>query len=258
MDPNAVALIAAGIAALPGLLGLGFSIYTLRQQSGEADRRKAWERQLQDEQRQLLLITAQPALVPTGGWYSGMGGAPNHLSADSGQQRIPLHNEGGSTPSHVEAVLFPSVVYIPGSEGVPPRRLNALAGTYWTGEMLVSAAQNQDSEISLDPVRSPLQGDQSVVPGETLFAPPEPPLGASMSGPAPLYTARLTITFRDRADRKLASIFNLDGLTLKWRHIAGPVEVERDLSELAEQAAQDRKPPTIMRVPRSPLTGTDA
>jgi hypothetical protein len=125
--------------------------------------------------------------------------------------------------------------------------MEELFGTYWAGMLDASPAEGDQIALVLSLRRFPLHGDLSLIPGHTLFAPPEPNAGTSPG--AHYYFGRLTITFRDAFGRILASDFDGESvphenvLTQKWRPGLGPVEVSQDLRMLEDEAAADRRPP---------------
>jgi hypothetical protein len=87
----------------------------------------------------------------------------------------------------------------------------------------------------------------SAIDGMPLYAPPEPDMGEVLAGDATFYYARLTLTYRDRFGRRLATVFDLAALRNEWRRVAGPIEVEHDLPELTAQAARSLRPPVFAR-----------
>ena len=245
MDPTAVAFRAAGIAALPSLLSFGLSGYIWRKQRGEFERRKEWERELQDRQTQLLLIGAQPDLAPTGANIAIYNETVPQLLAQRADAIVGVHNQGGTIPSEVRAVLFPSAVNLP-PDAPQMARTEELFGTYWEGTLEVppDAGGRADLTLWLQPA-TPLRGDMSIVEGYTLFAPPQPDENRHFN------FARLTIVCQDRHRRTLASVWDYESvtrngdLTKDWHRVVGPVVVTRDLRTLKELAARERQPPLI-------------
>ena len=215
------------VSAIPAYLGLLLSAFVFYRQQREQKRRNEWERRLYEEQQHHDLVVNQPRLVPTGSslvFLNDM--VPQRLAADAQQQGVQLQSLGKSMPSDVHAVLFPCAPdQLLDKPALP--RVEQLFGTYWEGRLDASLGQGEQHPLKLSARRSPLSGDLGVIPGYTLFAPPEPRLGTSLG--AHFYFARLTITFRDDFGRMLAA--NFDGesvphenvLTQQWRTGIGPV-----------------------------------
>ncbi len=182
------------------------------------------------------LIVNQPHLVPIEAKFGGMTDGRLQSGAD---HEIVLLNLGTTKPSDINAVLFPSSTYI--VPNTMPQQRTDLHGTFWHGRLGAMSAGNGPGTIRLQEARAPLRGDMSVLGGHRLFAPEEPPLGAFLAGHGDFRSARLTITFRDGAGRRLATAFDLDGYHLEdWHRIAGPEVVAHDLAELTHEAALGR------------------
>lgn len=182
------------------------------------------------------LALNQPDLVPIGARFGGMTDGRLQPGAD---HEIVLLNLGTTMPSDVNAVLFPSSTYI--VPNTMPQQRTDLHGTYWHGRLGAMPAGDGPGTIRLQEARAPLRGGMSVLSGHSLFAPEEPPLGAFLAGHGTFHSARLTITFRDRLGRRLATAFDLDGYHLDdWHRVAGPEVVVHDLAELTHQTALGR------------------
>src|SRR5258706_9580120 len=212
MDPVAdvIALLSAGFAGLSLVIG-----------QREVRKRQQWEHDQQKRQRAFT----QPDLAPAGATLYGTGADPTRFSSEATQQKITIHNEGGSAPSQVIAVLFPSASYLVPGE-VEPQRVEGLNNAYWYGQIDVSPTANQHADLTLSQCRYPLQGDQCLIAGVSLFAPPEPALRATLGGHATFYCARLTITYKDREGRTLAVAWDMHAMTRRWRRaIPAPTAV---------------------------------
>lgn len=231
MDPIADAI------ALVGMV-LGVASFVASQR--EVRKRKQWE--LEQEKRQIAFT--QPDLVPTGARPQGESGQPARLTA-IGARTIDINNEGGSTPSQVTAVLFPSSFYR-SADGGEPRQDNSLNEIYWFGQVDISPAANTSTRLTLHLLQYPLRGNQSVIEGVSLFAPEEPHWSASALRNTIFYSARLTMTYQDREGRTLATAFDMDAISGRWRRVVrAPTEVPHDLIALTEQAALARSPKLI-------------
>lgn len=205
-----------------------------------AEQQRQHDRALAEQQRRLQTEVDQPNLVPTGGQFQFAGGLPHRLMA-AGETIIDVHNTGMSTPTDVTAVLFPSEEYYQQPGPIPAKRIHGLFGTYWLGKLEVNPATNAFARITMQTQRGPLNGDLCVIEGVTLYAPMEPedkPIQHER-----FYTARLTMTYRDRTGRTLAVAHDLDAITDQWRHVAGPTEVAADLQFLIDEAQRAWQPP---------------
>jgi hypothetical protein len=235
MDP--VADVIAGLS----LLVSGVAFWLGRREAGE---RAKWE----SEQERKHVVFTQPDLVPVGSALGIEGdNIPQRLALRE-DQRIQLHNQGGSIPSDVRAVLFPAAIEL--RPDVPVQaRTEELYGTYWEGTLDVPPDAGGRGDFVLYKRSFPLRGSHTVIAGHMLFAPPLPQSGTSVSGQHHYYFGRLTLTLCDRNGRKLAAVYNGESvvknnaLTQDWVRVAGPSEVEHDLRELAERARGERQPP---------------
>jgi TIR domain len=198
------------------------------------------EQQSRGHQEDQWVIFNQPDLVPTGASFQGLRGKPYQLATE-GEHTIDLHNEGNSTPSDVHAVVFPSASYLVPSS-LPPIRVHGLGGVHWEGRVDVSPSPGGRCLVRVLSKRSPLRGELHLIGGHPLFAPPQPDKGETAVQTSFAF-ARLTLTYRDRIGRRLASAFDIDAETITWHRVAGPVEVERDLQELADQVVPTNASP---------------
>ena len=140
----------------------------------------------------------------------------------------------------VAGVLFGARVMNPQSR----KLTDNLYGNYWAGNLSVSPSADGRTRLLLVNERSPLQGEQSVIDGLTLFAPDEPILSPTKSTGPNLF-ARLTMTYRDAYGRTLALVYKAeavrpDGSKIEWRWAAGPTEVSKSLQELIEETRRRR------------------
>jgi hypothetical protein len=182
----------------------------------------------------------QPALEPTGASMSLNGDPHGPYTLDAYSQRIEnitLQNQGASTPSEIEMVLFPPAYYL--KQGIksplPP-------GTLWYG--LMSGSPGPEKFLGAPLKRCPVAvpGAYSIIPERELFAPSQDPEAAA--GDVDFRTARLTITFRDRLGRRLCSVFDLDPYNLdKWHWVDGPKPVDKSLTQLIAEARRATQPP---------------
>jgi hypothetical protein len=241
MEPATIISLILGI---PGFVSLVLWYFNYRSQEKEQERRYEWERQLEAQQEHRLLLLNQPDLEPVG--------ASLHTEHEpvrllvGNDQNVAIHNAGGTIPTEVHGVLFPTAKYVESAMRLT-FHMPGIEGTYWQGKMDVAPGPNNQIALVLKAAKNPLRGDISVVDGVPLYAPPEPDMGEVLAGDATFYYARLTLTYRDRFGRRLATVFDLAALRDQWRRVAGPVEVEHDLPELAAQAALALKPPVFAR-----------
>ena len=229
------------IVAIPSFFGVVQNIRQSRWEHRQAEQ----QGQFQEQQQRLMLQINQPDLKPTGGSYSI--DSKSHRLDFGANQVFDIHNEGGSTPSDVQMVFFPSATYLkPYTD--PLERVPGLYGTYWYGQLDVSPAADGRIHIPLEEQRVPLRGEMSVIDGLTLSAPDEPGPISPDAVSARFYTGRLTMTFRDRTGRLLASVFDMEGTDQqKLVPVRRVVEVEHGLRELIDQAALALKPPSFVR-----------
>jgi hypothetical protein len=243
------------LALIPPYVGLILTGVIYFRQEREQKRSDQWKREVQEQQQHNELILNQPSLVAIGNQLAiHHEVVPQWLDADAAQQRITIKNRGKTTPSGVQVVLFPRASNLPASSP-SHARTNELFGTYWEGELDDGPEPDKQVELVLYSKRFPLRGDMSIIPGRTLFAPPEPDIGTALGAGTALgvhhYFGRLTIMYRDTLGRLLAA--DLDGesvphentLTQKWRPGVGPVVVAQDMRMLTDEALQNAKPPII-------------
>jgi hypothetical protein len=241
MDP---ATIIALIVGIPGFIGLGLSIANRRSRRQELERRYAWERQLEEQQEQRLQLLNQPDLEAVGATLHTDNEPARLLVGDD--QSVSIHNAGNTIPTETYGVLFPTQDYV---EQVMKLTypVPGIEGTYWYGKMDVAPGPNNQIAFVLRAAKNPLRGDMSVVDGMQLYAPPQPDKGEVLAGDATFYYARLTLTYRDRFGRRLATVFDLASGTNAWHRVQGPVVVEHDLPKLTAQAALALRPPVFAR-----------
>ena len=110
------------IAGLSLVLSGFATWWTLR----EGRKRVEWE---QARVREQTAFT-QPDPVPIGLRWAG---APPKALDTEGAHDVNLHNEGGSTPSQVVAVLFPSAAYWNRKGEMPATRIEGLNGRIGKG-----------------------------------------------------------------------------------------------------------------------------
>lgn len=232
MNASQVNVLLAIIPILVSLLGLGFSAYVFFP-------RRRWEQ----KQEHIHIASTQPNPTPTGARWGGnfdTNQVPQRLMPTKVLHNI-LHNLGMSMPTDVYAVLFPAIVI--DSTTKKPVDNN---GTYWAGRFDGPLAPGDSKEIDLEQHSFPLTGDQQLIPGYTLSAPPASDPNGFWGH---YYFARLTITFRDATGRLLASAFDWESVVEKdvltqkpaWR--VGPIEVTQSLQALIDRTALSRTPP---------------
>jgi hypothetical protein len=241
MDPATFITLVVGI---PGFVSLGLWFVSYRSRRQELERRYAWERQLEVQQEQRSLLLNQPDLEPVGASLHTDDEPARLLVGDD--QSISIHNAGGTIPTEVYGVLFPTQKYVESAMRLT-FHMPGIEGTYWQGKMDVGPGSSNQIAFVLKAAKNPLRGDMSVIEGIPLYAPPEPDMGEVLAGDATFYFARLTLTYRDCFGRRLATVFDLAALRNEWHRVAGPIVVEHDLPELTAQAALALRPPVFAR-----------
>jgi hypothetical protein len=161
---------------------------------------------------------------------------PHRLATPVEKFEITLQYIGSSIPIDVVAVLFPATVMNPPSH----TRSDYLFGVYWAGTLAAYPSPGEKLPIILEEQHGPLNGDQSLIEGLTLFAPDEPSLSLPVT--KPFIFARLTLSYLDASGRKLDLAYDVEAIEQKggfkqdWRFAAEPKEVAKSLRELADEA----------------------